>query len=667
MSGGARGVRWAGRAGARAAAASAAALAVALGAAAPDAAAHASLVRSDPAAGATLGAAPAAVRLTFSEAPEPSLSDVQVVGPAGAAAAGGPARPAPGDPRALVVPLRTTGRGVYTVQWRSVSAVDGHASRGTFAFGVGVAPGRAAVQSAVADSSASGLEIAARWLFLTGLVLLIGAAAAAVGRFGGPGRSALALGAGGWAAAATGLLLLGAAQRQAAGSSVGDLLGTPVGAALVWRAAALAVAGGALLAVWRSPARQRAGLGVAGLAALAAAIVHAANGHAAAGPWPHALTVAAQAAHLAAAGIWLGGLAALLLGTRGAASAEKAAHVRRFGVAAAAGLAAVVVTGTLRTADELSAWSDLAGTGYGRAISVKILLLAGIAALAWRNRRRHVPAAGTDLRPLRRTSRAELGLAAAALAAAAVLGALAPPVSGQRSGPPGLSASGADFGTTVRVKLSAPSDQPGPNRFTFRVRDYDSGDPVTGASVRLRFTPLDDPGVAATTLALRDTGGGTYAGTGANLAFDGRWRIVALVQRGAGATTVPLSVDVAGPKHFVSVQRTPGQPPKYTMQLGNFGADGYIYISPRPARPGPSVLTVIVLGAIESEEPVTSIVVTVHPPDGPLRVAPTRRRGPGTFVAPVRLAAGRNEIAVTAHSPDGARRRGVFDVVTPGG
>ncbi len=240
-------------------------------------------------------------------------------------------------------------------------------------------------------------------------------------------------------------------------------------------------------------------------------------------------------------------------------------------------------------------------------------------------------------------------------------------MSGQRSSPPGLSASGADFGTTVRVKLSAPSEQPGPNRFTLRVQDYDSGDAVTGASVRLRFTPLDDPGVAATTLALRDAGGGTYAGTGANLAFDGRWRIVALVQRGAEAATVALSVDVAGPKHFVTVQRTPGQPPKYTMQLGNFGADGYIYVSPRPARPGPSVLTVIVLGAIESEEPVTSLVVTTRPTGGPIRDAPVRRRGPGTFVAPIVLAAGHNEITVTAHSPDGARRRGVFDVVIPGG
>ncbi|MEA2419579.1 MAG: CopC domain, partial [Thermoleophilaceae bacterium] len=40
--------------------------------------AHAGMTRSDPAAGAALGASPAAVRLTFSERPQASLSRVRV-------------------------------------------------------------------------------------------------------------------------------------------------------------------------------------------------------------------------------------------------------------------------------------------------------------------------------------------------------------------------------------------------------------------------------------------------------------------------------------------------------------------------------------------------------------------------------------------------------------
>jgi hypothetical protein len=51
----------------------------------------------------------------------------------------------------------------------------------------------------------------------------------------------------GWVLAAIGLVLLADAQRRNAGSSLGALLRSPVGHALIWRGVAIGAAGAALL------------------------------------------------------------------------------------------------------------------------------------------------------------------------------------------------------------------------------------------------------------------------------------------------------------------------------------------------------------------------------------------------------------------------------------
>jgi hypothetical protein len=274
-----------------------------------------------------------------------------------------------------------------------------------------------------------------------------------------------------------------------------------------------------------------------------------------------------------------------------------------------------------------------------------------------------VPAAAADLRPLRRTSRAELGLATAALAAAALLGSLAPPVAGQPVASQGISASGSDFATTIRVKLTAASAEPGPNKFVVRVQDYDSGDTVQAARVRLQFTPLDDPGVASTALTLRRGAGGTFTGSGPNLTFDGRWRVSVLVERAGDSVEVPLAVDVRGPVHALSVLRPPGVAPKYTMEIQGVG---YIQIAPVPEREGPSRLGVAVFDDFEIDANVRHIVVTVKAGDGPTRQQVVRRLSSGRFEADVDLARGKNDVAVIARTTDDARLRGVFTLQVPG-
>jgi methionine-rich copper-binding protein CopC len=280
-----------------------------LGGLAPrEAGAHAGLRFSNPAAGAALGDTPKVVQITFWEKPEATLSEIRVLDTAGTARQLDRPTPVPDAPTALAVHVRPLEKGVYTVTWRTISSVDGHATVGAFAFGVGVKPsGVVGSGMAPAYPPPTPREMTARAVFIAGLVLLLGAAAATVLRFGG--SSDLRLGAAGWAAALAGLLLLAAAQRRNAGASYVALAHTAIGRSLLGRAVALLAAGAALVAAARSAEtahRIRLMTGVA-LATLAAMAVHTAAGHAAAaGPLAVAIPAAiAHWTHFAAVGVWM--------------------------------------------------------------------------------------------------------------------------------------------------------------------------------------------------------------------------------------------------------------------------------------------------------------------------------------------------------------------------
>jgi copper transport protein len=562
----------------------------------------------------------------------------------------------PGERGAIAVAVPPLGRGVYTVSWRVVSAADGHATAGAFVFGVGVAPAQGvSAQSSTPQESL--LEVVGRWLFLVGVMALLGASVADVAGFGRSRATRLVLAGGGLAVSAAGLVVLAVAEVRTAGTSFSGLLGTSIGRALLWRGAALAGAGVALgVALRGQRAHRRAAMAaVAGCSSLAV-VAHVLAGHAGAGT-TGALGEAAQTAHVVAGGVWLGGLAALLISVRGAPSAAKGQAVRRFSAVALAGLAVLAATGILRSVEELSSWSDLALTGYGRAIVVKIALLVAIAALGLRNRLRSVPVAALSLRPLRRTSTVELTAAIAAVAAAAVLATLAPPA-GRAVVPFGLAASGRSADGRTTVDLRTASSQPGPNAFSVHVR----GSKRPAERVLLRFRPLDDPGVRPSQLLLRPAPDGQFVGSGDGLEFDGRWAVSVHVTEGAASETVPLELDVPGPAQFVSVQRGPGAPPLYTVDLGGLGS---IRFSPDPERGGASRLFVTCYDVFGDETPIDRIVVTAAAGKGPVRTLPVRRLGAGRFVAAVRLDPGTDELAAVARTPTDTRLRAAVEVDVP--
>jgi copper transport protein len=623
--------------------------------------AHAVLVNSNPAAGSALNASPTAITLKVSEQPDSTLSSIKVTNAKGVTRVLDAIAPLETDRNSLTARAPTLTRGVYTVEWRVVSRVDGHPTAGAFAFGVGMPPDPAALSAARAGTTTpapSPLELVGRGLLLAGLMAMIGAGVAGAAEFAGADRG-IRIATAGWAGSTVGLALLTLAQRSSAGVPLGDFFDTYAGNAIVARSIALAVAGAALLWAWaaRSVWPRRISMGIVAVASGAAAAVHVGAGHAAAETgWTRWAALGGQWSHLVAAGVWLGGLAALLVGLRGAAAPEKTRAIHRFATVAAVALGAVVVTGVWRSAIALPAWGDLFSSGYGQAILVKVGLVGVIAALALWNRRRTVPAADTTLGPLRRVSAWELGAAAVVIGAAAVLGSISPPVD---AAPLGLTAEATSATGSVRARLDTQWAIPGPNRYELRLSRADTGAPYPAGRVSLRFVALDDPGTAASTLPLEhDRRRGTWSADGDEMPFPGRWRVTAVAQRGTNATAVPLDLDLDGPPLFLSVDAFPDRPVRYTVQLPD---NSFIRLT-ITSRDGRRHARVEFFEYFGEPRPVTQAVVTATVDRGATRQLVLTRRDPSSFVATGTIPAGPTRFAVIGHTPDGKRLYGTFDV-----
>ena len=101
--------------------------------------AHANYLRSNPAADARLVRPPSEIRVEFSEPPDPRGSELQVLDTGGKRHDKGDVAPS-GDPNGLRVSVEALPDGGYTVAWTALSAVDGHITKGAFAFVVGDGP-----------------------------------------------------------------------------------------------------------------------------------------------------------------------------------------------------------------------------------------------------------------------------------------------------------------------------------------------------------------------------------------------------------------------------------------------------------------------------------------------------------------------------------------------
>jgi copper transport protein len=421
--------------------------------------AHAGFVSSTPDAGSTLGSAPGQVSITFSEPLNNKLSNASVRVPNGSVVSGRVS----GDDQ-LTVDLTTNETGVYDVNWRTVSLVDGHTLSGSFRFGVGVSPGVGAEGSVADEPAVQDLLVAvgrlledASLFLLVGLFLLdhLARREPRLEWVRAPIVPAFAAAFAGGLAVVVGEGLLAASTGSVSRVVTYLTTGEPGWA----RTIRVVVEGAGLLVCLRSP-RGAAPFAVAALIALSWA------GHAAAVPWG----VSIEAMHLVSAGLWAGGIMALALQRPpgGWLVESTGALLDRFTPVALGSFAVTVATGVVRGVQEVGSLSDLVGSSYGLVLLAKSLIVIVIAQMsffAWRR--------------IAVFPRVEATAAAAAILAGALLAAYPLPpgrdaevtdVAGAESEAPPVPAGaaltlGAHAGP-VLVGLTVQPAAPGPNTVT---------------------------------------------------------------------------------------------------------------------------------------------------------------------------------------------------------
>ena len=342
--------------------------------------AHAELVSTSPANGERLDTAPQQITLTFSESVDLLDGGIRLLDPKGTTVPT-PDPAVDGHTVTWAMPARLPD-GAYVVTWRVISA-DGHPIDGAFSFGIGavatVLPG--AVSNPESKASTAPLHVVViRLAGYLAFAVVAGVIAFLVwcspGRVGDPvlqrlTRWALSVG---LVATAVGMLVEG---PYTAGESplrlfdprlLSNTLRTPWGVAMAWRFAMLLMLT-ALIWRLRGLADRTIRWIAITLVVVAAGAIAAAGHGASSGKF---LDLGVVTLHVLTAGIWVGGLVALVALGR---TVDKEA-IRRFSTLALTAVVVLVATGVLNSLRNLHSVDDLFLTRYGALLLVKLALIA---------------------------------------------------------------------------------------------------------------------------------------------------------------------------------------------------------------------------------------------------------------------------------------------------
>ena len=443
--------------------------------------AHAQLVKSEPAADATVVRSPEWIRLWFSETPERSMTRISITDPTGVVVTLGPVERMPTTSLGLMV--RTRGvlqPGRYTVTW-ATAASDGHPSRGHFMFTVAVAAATApaapidasvgktgepngsrgalgtslsaATTTATEDSGAMNVSspwhVIARILEFAALLAAIGVVTFNLGvlpRGAAIDDASVRLMSSSSArvgVVAVLFLLASVALRavlqwrmmraMADDASMHTITATHWGHALIYQVVAATIA---LVGFVLARRGVRGSWLLATVAAVALAISPALAGHAAAAPRLTTLGVAIDSLHVLGASGWLGSLLCVLaIGVPVALSAEQpwqavATLIEAFSPVALASAGLTALTGLGSAWLRLGSVSALPTTTYGQVLIAKLIALAGLAAIGAYNWKRVKPSLGTAVgtRRLRTSAAVELAIGCAIIIITAILVAVPTPM-----------------------------------------------------------------------------------------------------------------------------------------------------------------------------------------------------------------------------------------------
>lgn len=390
--------------------------------------AHATLVSTDPVSGSILTGPPPQITLTFSEAVRPVAERIQILGPDGKRADTGRVI---GREQSVFVELKgDLVKGTYLVSYRVVSS-DSHPISGGFTWSlieVSATPSDAAtIETKVSPVIRTALAVG-KYTGYVGLLLVVGPVLFMLAlwpqrlsrevpaRMAGLGLGLVVLG------SAIDMYVqvpytLGGGLFEVEGESFRAMFGSTFGAAHLVRIGVVVAVAVLLRQVnaGRTNAADRIMLSILGVVGIATWPI---SGHPSASPVP-TLTVVADAAHLAAMAVWVGGLVmlfAVLL--RKGSNKELRAILPIWSGWAMFAIAVLALAGTAQALVEIGTVSALTGTAYGRYVLVKAGLLSVVIIVAYFVRRMVYRGFLGDAReappknPLRRGVLVELGVAA---------------------------------------------------------------------------------------------------------------------------------------------------------------------------------------------------------------------------------------------------------------
>ena len=426
------------------------------------------------------------------------------------------------DPTSVVAKLPNLPKNAYRVSWETLSSDDLHRTSGVVIFGIGTQVKAAPLAEPLPRAEEAGL----RWLVFLGLGLALGGLfAARLLRRQDPqtlvARRAEGLAVAGAALASVVAIGLLVDQVTGGGWAVGKLLPSAYGQHWVVRESGLLLLLAATVARVRSSRRSprtRSRAAVNALTAIgvsAACIGSALLGHSGAARGFSPTRVAADAAHLVAAGLWAGTvlvfalLAAPMLRAGGRQASGLRGALRAFGLPATACVGVMVVTGIYLASSVVGSVDAALLTFYGRTLLLK-LVIAGLALTLGLSHAVRLRRSRSGAVP-RRTLRLEAAAAAVVLLLAGVLTSAQPatePQLVQKASPatvPVVDGKAADLQETLALRPNLPG------RNVALVGIFDTRRPALAPVAAVRVTVLSSDGAAAAAVSAERLADGQWS------------------------------------------------------------------------------------------------------------------------------------------------------------
>ena len=513
---------------------------------APSASAHAILQETTPGNDSVVQRSPATVKLRFNEPVETAFGSIRVYDCAGKRVDSGKiARP---DARSVSVALGgQLPSGSYTVTWRVISA-DSHPVAGAFVFHVKAADKSGSCKQVFGKETPSPVNAlfkAARAIDFALLLLVAGGAAALAVVLRSAAielrlrlyRLLAGLAAGLVVAALLCIVLQGAVAggfglREAfRWSTVDAVLQTRFGKAFLFQ---IGLAAAAALVAFAAGRVRNASFGPLVLVPAALLLPTVSDaGHA---RTSGTIAFVADVAHVAAASVWVGGLAFTVVALLRAGDdrwplASRA--VPLFSRLAVVSVATLILAGSLRGYEEVRAWHGLWDTTYGKLLLTKIALVLPLLGLGAYNNRYAVPrlrrqiASLAEQRRFLRAAGAELAIMAVIVGVTAVL-VTEPPAKASIK-PPKLFATTAPIGE-LEVNMVIEPARTGPNviHLYFFTK---AGVPANVDAAKLSAT-LPSENIGPLRFQLQKLVPSHYTVNGAVFPLPGDWQVTIEARRG---------------------------------------------------------------------------------------------------------------------------------------